>query len=83
MDASGGFLVLGLAIILVGVVMVYLSLKAEFSEAKSRGIGLIFIGPIPLVFGGSGRWVLAAIVIGAAIMVLILIGSAEPNMIGW
>jgi uncharacterized membrane protein len=83
MDVSGGLLALGLTITIIGVLMVYLSLRADPSETQSRGIGVVFIGPIPLVLGGSGRLVLIALGIGATILLLIMIGSAEPNLIGW
>jgi uncharacterized membrane protein len=83
MDASGGLLALGLILTAAGVIMVYLSLRAGPSEAESRGVGVIFIGPIPLVIGGSGKWVLAALCAAAVIIAVMIAGAAEPNLIGW
>ncbi|HUV33455.1 MAG TPA: DUF131 domain-containing protein [Candidatus Desulfaltia sp.] len=83
MVVSGGFLALGLTMTVIGAIMVYLSLRARPSEAQSKGVGVIFIGPIPLVIGGSRKWVLAALGVAAVIMVVMIARAAEPNLIGW
>jgi len=83
MDVSSGLLALGLIITFAGVIMVYLSLRARPSEVQSKGMGVIFIGPIPLVIGGSRKWVLAALGVAAVIMVVMIAKAAEPNLIGW
>lgn len=83
MDVSGGFLALGLIMTIAGAIMVYLSLRARPSEVQSKGVGVIFIGPIPIVIGGSRKWVLAALVLAAVIMVVMIARAAEPNLIGW
>lgn len=83
MDVSSGFLALGLSLTIVGVVMVYISLRAGSLEAQSKGLGVIFIGPIPLIVGGSGKWVLTALGVAALVMMVLMIRVFEPNMIGW
>ena len=83
MIVSGGLLALGLIMTIAGAVMVYLSLRARPSEVQSKGMGVIFIGPIPLVIGGSRKWVLAALGVAAVIMVVMIARAAEPNLIGW
>ncbi|MFH2111908.1 MAG: DUF131 domain-containing protein [Candidatus Bathyarchaeota archaeon] len=83
MDVSGGFLALGLTLTVIGVIMVYISLRARPSEVQSRGVGVIFIGPIPLVMGGDRKLVLAALGVAAVIMVVIIARAAESNLIGW
>jgi uncharacterized membrane protein len=83
MIVSGGLLALGLIMTIAGAVMVYLSLRARPSEVQSKGVGVIFIGPIPLVIGGSRKWVLAALGVAAVIMVVMIARAAEPNLIGW
>ena len=83
MIVSGGLLALGLIMTIAGAIMVYLSLRARRSEVQSKGVGVIFIGPIPLVIGGSRKWVLAALGVAAVIMVVMIARAAEPNLIGW
>jgi len=83
MVVSGGLLAIGLIMTIAGAVMVYLSLRARPLEAQSKGVGVIFIGPIPLVISGSRKWVLAALGVAAVIMVVMMAGAAEPNLIGW
>jgi len=83
MDVSGGLLALGLIMTVAGVIMVYLSLRARPSEVQSRGVGVIFIGPVPIMIGGSSKWVLAALGVAAVIMVVMIARVAEPNLIGW
>jgi uncharacterized membrane protein len=83
MDITGGFLALGLTLVLIGVAMVYFSLRAKPSELQSKGVGVIFIGPIPLVIGGSGKWVIAALGVAAVIMMIMIVRAADPNLIGW
>lgn len=83
MDVSVGFLALGLALTLIGVVMVYLSVRAGSSTVQSKGLGVIFLGPIPVVIGGSGKWVITALGVAAFVMVVLVVRAFEPNLIGW
>jgi len=83
MDASSGFLVVGAVMVVAGAIMVYMSLRAGPSEAKSGGAAVIFIGPIPIVLGGSRKWVVAALGAAAVILLVMVIRSAQPELIGW
>ena len=83
MDASSGFLVVGAVMVVAGAIMVYMSLRAGPSEAKSGGAAVIFIGPIPIVLGGSRKWVVAALGAAAVILLVMVIRSAQPGLIGW
>ena len=83
MDASSGFLAIGAVMVVAGAIMVYMSLRAGPSEAKSGGAAVIFIGPIPIVLGGSRKWVVAALGAAAVILLVMVIRSAQPDLIGW
>lgn len=64
--------------------MLLLSFRSteERGEAEHRAAGVVFIGPIPIVFGGKGRW--AAIGAASVLVVVLLIALAtfQPNLIG-
>ena len=76
-------MLIGLAMTLVGAYMVYLSLRAKPGEVQAKGMGIIFIGPIPIILGGSRKWILAAIGVTALVMFLMLTKSLNPSLIGW
>ena len=80
MEFTSGFLVAGLLIILAGAILIYQSIKASPSEAKSHAKGVHFIGPLPISIEGSRKWIVAAI--GVACVVLVWLASSSLN-IGW
>jgi uncharacterized membrane protein len=64
------FLLLGFAVVIVGIVLVLLS---SFLEGGSGSFGgVIFIGPIPIVFGAGpdATWLIA---IGVAIAIVMIV----------
>ena len=83
MDVSSGFLAVGAVMVVAGAIMVYMSLRAGPSEVKSGGAAVIFIGPIPIVLGGIRRWVLTALGAAAVILLVMVMRSAQPELIGW
>jgi uncharacterized membrane protein len=83
MDVSSGFLAVGAVMVVAGAIMVYMSLRAGPSEGKSGGTAVIFIGPIPIVLGGSRRWVVAAIGAAAVILLVMVMRLPQPDLIGW
>jgi uncharacterized membrane protein len=65
-------MVLGLLIILAGFALVFAG--ASTTGTVSAG-GVVFIGPLPIVFGaGPGGWELAlgSVVVGAVMIILLL-----------
>ena len=68
---------LGLFIIFIGFIIIIFALlfreveKGE--EAKSKGGGIIIIGPIPIVFGSDKHMILFAAVIGIILTIFALI----------
>jgi len=80
MEFTGGFLVAGLLMTLAGAILIYQSIKASPSEARSQAKGVRFIGPIPIMVEGSRKWIIAAL--GVASVVLIYLATSSLN-IGW
>jgi len=83
LELSSGFLAVGLAMTVIGVVMVYMSLRAGPGEAQSRGAAVLFIGPIPVVLSGGRRLVLVAFAASAVLILLMVVRSIQPSLVGW
>lgn len=83
MELSSSLLVVGLAITVIGVVMVYVSLRAGPGEARSGGAAVLFVGPVPIVLSGGRRWVLVAFAATAIIILVMVVRSAQPGLVGW
>ncbi len=83
MEASSGFLFAGVALVLVGVYLVYLSLRAGPGEADPEAVGVILIGPIPIIVGGGRKWIIAALAVIAVIMLYMVSKQISSNLIGW
>ena len=84
MDVSAPMLIFGLVLTAVGTVMLLLSFRptGRGEKLEHRGAGVIFIGPIPIVFGGRGRWAVIGVAV-AAIALLLVVASMNPDIIGW
>jgi len=84
MEVSVPLIALGLVMTSVGAIMVLLSLNPGEgrSEARDRGVAVIFIGPIPIVFGGRGRWIIIGIAV-AAVIALLLFTASHPDLPRW
>jgi len=83
MEASSGFLFAGVVLVAVGVYLVYLSLRARPGEADSETVGVILIGPVPIIVGGGRKWIIAALAVIAVIMLYMVSKQISSNLIGW
>ena len=83
MEVSSGFLFAGVALVAVGVYLVYLSLRAGPGEADGEAVGVILIGPIPIIVGGGRKWIIAALAVIAVIMLYMVSKQISSNLIGW
>ncbi len=70
---------IGVAIILAGFLVVFLSLMTASRSSESReertevkGGGVILIGPIPIVFGSDAKWMSIAVVLTILMIILVL-----------
>ncbi len=83
MEVSSSFLFAGLALVAVGVYLVYLSLRAGPGEVDGEAVGVILIGPIPIIVGGGRKWIIAALAVIAVIMLYMASKQVSSNLIGW
>ncbi len=67
-------LLLSSVLIAVGLLLVLLGATASQNEgtARSKGLVVLLLGPIPLVLRGSARIVLLAFILAAALLLLFL-----------
>lgn len=72
---------LGFVLIVVGIALLILSFGGR--RVEGRGFGILFIGPIPILFGGGGRRWLLFTLIAALLFLLILALSTSPHVVGW
>jgi len=83
MEVSSGLLFVGVALTLLGAFLVYLSLRAGPGDVDAKAVGVIFIGPIPIILGGSRKWIIAALGVTAIIMLYMISKQIRPDLIGW
>ena len=83
MELTGGLLIIGLLMTLIGALMVYISLQPNRKEIETKGMGIIFIGPIPIIIKGGRKWIVTALGIAGIILFFIFTVSQNPNIIGW
>jgi uncharacterized membrane protein len=83
MDLTVGLLIIGFLLTIIGAMMVYISLQPNRKEIETKGMGVIFIGPIPIIIKGGRKWIIAALGIAGIILILMFTTSQNPNIIGW
>lgn len=84
MGISAPLFGLGFAMTAIGALLLYVSFR---SKAKERGVehrsaGVIFIGPIPIVLGGRGRWALVGVAAALVIAFLMVLAAGRPSSLG-
>lgn len=84
MSLSAPTLGLGLAMTGLDTIMLLLSFKPrdEGEDAGYRSSGVIFLGPIPIVFGGMNRWAIVGIAVLATIFLFVAAAMAQPEILG-
>jgi len=71
-------IILGVTLIILGFIISFLAVLLMFIRAygfrgKTRGGGLIMIGPIPIIFGTDRESVKMLILLAVALMILMII----------
>jgi uncharacterized membrane protein len=51
--------------------------------SRMGGAAVLFIGPVPIVLSGGRRWVLVAFAATAIIILVMVVRSAQPGLVGW
>jgi len=69
---------LGFTLIIAGVVIVLIAVASFFQGAKSskekfKGGGIIFIGPIPIIFGTDKETIKIILILSIVLIILILV----------
>lgn len=76
---KGETIYLGLALILIGIVLVFLGAMREATreattgKTEVRGGGVIMIGPIPIIFGTDAETVKTLVVLVLVLMVVAIL----------
>jgi uncharacterized membrane protein len=72
MGVSSGFVFIGLLMVLVGVIFIYLSIRATPSEINREKDGIRYIGPLPIVVDGERKWILFALLVTTFIILYLV-----------
>ena len=81
MAITSGFLIAGLLMTLAGAVLIYKSLKASPSEL-AEDEGILYIGSLPIVVKDGRKWIFAALVITAVLILYLGVKTYYPNVLG-
>ena len=78
MPMQSPLIILGVTLIILGFIISFLAVLLMFIRAyrfrgKTRGGGLIMIGPIPIIFGTDRESVKMLILLAVALMILMII----------
>lgn len=78
---SFGFLLVVLGFVLAFVAVILLAVKARSSGGKTRGGGILFIGPIPIIFGSDRESVGVLIILAIILMAIVLVFMLLPTFL--
>lgn len=69
--------ILGLALVIVGIIFIILAIILASTQgnekAKVKGVGIIMIGPIPIIFGTDKKSVKMVLALALAITIALII----------
>ena len=71
------FYALGIALVVVGVIVIIVALirasTGDKEKSKVRGAGVVMIGPIPIIFGTDKKSVKEVLALAVALVVVMLL----------
>jgi len=73
------FIILGFIVTFIAVLVIFI--KSVSLRRKTRGGGLIMIGPIPIIFGTDKEAVRVLIILAFALMIFAVILMLLPHLI--
>ena len=85
MGISAPLFGLGFAMTVIGALLLLVSFRSGEDDERGfeyRSTGIIFIGPIPIVLGGRGKWVFIGIAAAVVIAFLVVLTMAQPSPLG-
>lgn len=85
MNVYAPLLGLGLVMTVLGALMIVLSMKSRGNERKheTSSMGVIFLGPIPIVLGGRGRWIIIGVAAVILMVFLFTVNAYQPDLLRW
>lgn len=82
MAITSGFLIVGLLMTLAGAILIYMSLKASPKELAEDSEGVVYVGPLPIVVKDGRKWILAALIISAVLIMYLATKTYYPSLFG-
>jgi len=85
MNVYAPLLGLGLVMTVLGALMIVLSMKSRGNEREheTSSMGVIFLGPIPIVLGGRGRWIIIGVAAVILMVFLFTVNAYQPDLLRW
>jgi len=77
-----GFVLIAIGVVLAFVAMILLVFRPNRGPGQGRGVGVLLIGPIPIVFGTDKQSVRAVIVLAIILMLVVLAIMLVPLLLG-
>ncbi len=75
-----GFALIIIGFILAFVAIILLAIKTSRETGKTRGAGVLLIGPIPIIFGTDRESVKVLMVLAIVLIVIILVFMMLPSL---
>lgn len=84
MMPSASVVAIGLALTGLGTVLLLLSLRSKENDRQAElgSAGVVFIGPISIIIGGSSNWSILGIAAIVVFFVLVAAVMAQPEFLG-
>jgi uncharacterized protein (TIGR00304 family) len=79
--AQIGFALVIFGFILALVAVILLAIRSQTGGSKTRGGAILFIGPIPIIFGTDRQSVKILVVLAIVLMVLVLVFMLLPSLL--
>ncbi len=76
-----GFALVILGIILAFAAVIILALRSHTSGTKTRGGGVLFIGPIPIIFGTDSDSAKILVALAILLMAIVLVFMFLPSLL--
>ena len=79
--AGIGLVLVVLGFILAVVAVILLAIRSHAADGRTRGGGILLIGPIPIIFGTDRSSVKVLMILAIVLIVVVLISVLIPTML--
>lgn len=76
-----GFILVIIGVILAFIAMILMSAKAVSGTGKTRGAGVLLIGPFPIIFGTDRESAKILMVLAIALIAIVLVFMFLPTLL--